>query len=101
MSRGGRQQPEVTAQAGVNLASDVALEASDDFLEHFMHYLEHASNFLERMQDKVDKWHAQDIREMQERAAQCLAVGTASGPVGWAVALFGASAGLGDVVDSC
>jgi RHS repeat-associated protein len=93
--------------------------------EHFMHYLEHASNFLERMQNKLDKWHAQDIREMQERAAQwkggaatnenghaCkfiaegaavagLAIGTVSGPVGWAVALFGASAGLGDVTDSC
>lgn len=93
--------------------------------EHFVHYLESHSHFLERMQNKVNKWHAQDIREMQERAAKwkgdaatnedghaCkfiaegaavagIAIGTVSGPVGWAVALFGASAGAGDVVDSC
>jgi RHS repeat-associated protein len=93
--------------------------------EHFQHYLEHAPKFLERMQSKVNKWHAQDIREMQKRAAQwkgdvaaddnahvCkyiaegagvagLVVGTVSGPVGWGLALFGASAGAGDIVDSC
>lgn len=41
--------------------------------EHFLHYLEHATNFLERMQNKVNKWHAQDIREMRERAAKAAA----------------------------
>jgi hypothetical protein len=30
-----------------------------------------------------------------------LVVGTVSGPVGWGLALFGASAGAGDIVDSC
>jgi RHS repeat-associated protein len=93
--------------------------------EHFMHYLEHATNFLERMKNKINKWHAQDIREMQERAAKwkgsaatdegghackVIAEGAAvagiglsfvSGPVGLAVAVFGASAGAGDVADAC
>jgi RHS repeat-associated protein len=40
--------------------------------EHFLHYLEHASQFLERLQNKVKEWHAQDIREMQERAAKAV-----------------------------
>jgi RHS repeat-associated protein len=93
--------------------------------EHFMHYLEHANHFLERMQNKVNRWNAQDVREMQKRAAQwkgdvaadsnahaCkyIAEGSAvagialiavSGPIGAAVAVFGASAGAGDIVDSC
>lgn len=38
--------------------------------ERFLHYLEHANNFLERLQGKVNKWHAQDIREAQQRAAR-------------------------------
>jgi hypothetical protein len=33
-----------------------------------MHYLEHATSFLARMQKKVAKWNAVDIREMQARA---------------------------------
>ncbi len=93
--------------------------------EHFLHYLENAPRLRERMQNKVNRWRAQDIREMQERAAKwkgraatnedghaCkfiaggaaivgVAIGTVSGPVGWAVALFGASAGAGDMVDAC
>jgi RHS repeat-associated protein len=94
--------------------------------EHFMHYLEHASNFLERMQNKVDKWHAQDIREMQERAAKwkgdaaadstghsCgwiaegagvagVAIGTVStGPLGWAVGVFSVATGAGSLAGAC
>ncbi len=95
--------------------------------ERFLHYLKHATNFLARMQHKVDKWHAQDIREMQERAAKTAGEGRAagdenahackwiaegaavagiglafvSGPLGLAVTVFGASAGAGDVADSC
>jgi RHS repeat-associated protein len=38
--------------------------------ERFLHYLERASNFLERIQSKVGKWQAQDIREIQQRAAR-------------------------------
>jgi RHS repeat-associated protein len=94
--------------------------------EHFMHYLEHATNFLERMQNKVNKWHAEDIMEMKERAAKAarehpstsstghscswiaegagvvgVALGTASGPLGWAVGLFGTAVGAGSLTGAC
>jgi RHS repeat-associated protein len=38
--------------------------------ERFLHFLRHSTNFLERMQNKISKWHARDIREMRERAAK-------------------------------
>jgi hypothetical protein len=81
---------------------------------------------LERMQDKVNQWHAKEIMEMQQRAAKAarehpslnstghscswiaegagvagVALGTASGPLGWAVTVFGTSVGAGSVVGAC
>jgi RHS repeat-associated protein len=41
--------------------------------EHFMHYLEHSPKFLEQIQNKVDKWNAQNIREVRQRAARTAA----------------------------
>ncbi len=38
--------------------------------EHFLRYLEHANDFRERLQDKVNRWQAEDIREAQQRAAK-------------------------------
>jgi RHS repeat-associated protein len=78
--------------------------------EHFMHYLQHATRFLARMQRKVAKWEAADIREMQERArkssgeegaavdekGECGKAGLAIGAAG--LALGPASAGGGFVV---
>jgi RHS repeat-associated protein len=78
--------------------------------EHFMNYLEHSTSFLERMQKKVAKWKAADIREMQERArktsgdegaavdekGECGKAGLAIGAAG--LALGPASAGGGFVV---
>ena len=95
--------------------------------EHFLHYLEHATGFLERLQDKVNKWHAQDIREAQQRAAAAargehsavnedahackwiaegstiagIALAPISGGLGFALAIFAGSAGAGDVTGSC
>ena len=37
--------------------------------EHFVHQLEHSPRFLEHIQHKVNQWHAQEIREVQRRAA--------------------------------
>ncbi len=36
--------------------------------ERFLHSLESASQFLHRIQGEANKWHAQQIKEMQERA---------------------------------
>jgi RHS repeat-associated protein len=36
--------------------------------ERFMHYLEHATGFVERLQKRVARWEAADLREMQEKA---------------------------------
>jgi RHS repeat-associated protein len=94
--------------------------------EHFLHYLQHATDFLERMQNKINRWHAKEIMEMRQRAAKAarehpstdstghscswiaegagvvgVALGTASGPVGWAVAVFGTSVGAGAVAGAC
>jgi len=41
--------------------------------EHFMHYLEHASSFLQRIENKVNSWKAQEIREVRQRAAKAAA----------------------------
>jgi RHS repeat-associated protein len=41
--------------------------------ERFARYLQSAPRFLERMQAKVGKWHAEDIREMKKRAAEAAA----------------------------
>jgi RHS repeat-associated protein len=38
--------------------------------ENFLHYLESAPHFVERIQNKVARWKAQDIREMRRRAAK-------------------------------
>gem|GEM_PF-840478 len=78
--------------------------------ERFLYYLKHATGFLERMQKKVAKWEAADIREMQERArkasgeksaavdekGECGKAGLAIGAAG--LVLGPASAGGGFVV---
>ena len=95
--------------------------------EHFLHYLDHSPRFLERIQNNVNKWHAQDIREMQERAAKwkgdatahetahaCgwiawgsgvvatgLALAPVSGGVSFAVGVFAAATGAGDLAGAC
>ena len=78
--------------------------------EHFMHYLEHATGFVERLQKRVARWEAADLREMQERARKisseesasvdeahgCSKAGLAIGGAG--LMLGAASAGGGFVV---
>ncbi len=80
--------------------------------EHFMHYLEHATNFLERMENKISKWHAQDIMEMRRRAAKaagrhpfshsepsaCTDVGVSSAFAGLAIALAPETGGASIIV---
>ena len=80
--------------------------------EHFMHYLEHSTKFLQRLENKINKWKASDIRELRQRAAAtvgrgalshsepstCSVVGVSAAFAGLGIALapetFGASAAI-------
>ncbi len=97
--------------------------------ERFLHYLEHAPNFLERIQNKVNKWHAQEITEVQQRAEKAtageaqlgsedahacgwiawgsgvaatgLALAPVTGGASFIVGIFAAGTGAGDLAGLC
>jgi RHS repeat-associated protein len=96
--------------------------------ERFMHYLENATHFLERIQNKVNKWQAEDMKETRGRARRAAAeearydersnghacrwiaegstiAGIALAPVtfggGFIVAILGAGTGAGDLGGLC
>lgn len=98
--------------------------------EQFARYLTSSTHFLERIQAKVGKWHAEDIREMKKRAAQAgakedrgvvdenahacgwmawgtgvaatgLALAPVTGGAAFVLGVFAAGTGIGDLTDSC
>lgn len=38
--------------------------------EHFLHMMQHATHFMQRLENRVNKWRAQDIMEARQRAAK-------------------------------
>jgi RHS repeat-associated protein len=95
--------------------------------ERFLRRLENATHFLERLQNKVNKWHAKEIMEAQRRVARaarrghvnedahaCKWIGWGSGAVAtglflapetgglsFAVGIFAAATGAGDLAGAC
>lgn len=87
--------------------------------ERFLHDLEHNITFLDRLQAKVNKWQAKEMREVQERAkksaaeearvesgdARAAATGLALAPVtggaSFVVGIFAVGTGAGDLAGLC
>lgn len=92
--------------------------------ERFVHYLQHSPQLVERIQSKINQLHAQEMKELQNKAiaaarekvaedaedghaCKWIAVGTGAvtlatgGAAGYFVGVLGFGATLGDVSHSC